>query len=192
MEVKDHYDTHLGNFYSWTLGDFSTKVDEMYSFFDSHGIHPHRECKPALDLGCGNGIQSVALARLGFEVISVDFNNQLIDELHRNADRHAITIHQMNLMEFDTVVKTPVAVITCMGDTPALLPSTTDLRDLLRKSYTGLEFGGRLILSFRDYASPLLDDKRFIPVKSDESRNLTCFLEYFDEYVSVTDLLHER
>jgi hypothetical protein len=48
------------------------------------------------------------------------------------------------------------------------------------------------VLSFRDYSVPLLDEKRFIPVRSDERRILTCFLEYDTDTVLVHDILHER
>ena len=33
---------------------------------------------------------------------------------------------------------------------------------------------------------------RVIPVKSDNSRILTCILDYEEEFVNVTDLLHEK
>ncbi|HWA07303.1 MAG TPA: SAM-dependent methyltransferase, partial [Ignavibacteria bacterium] len=33
---------------------------------------------------------------------------------------------------------------------------------------------------------------RFIPVKSDDTRILTCFLEYFGSFVIVSDVLHEK
>lgn len=48
------------------------------------------------------------------------------------------------------------------------------------------------LLSFRDYSVPLQDEKRFIPVRSDEGRILTCFLEYSEDSVLVHDILHER
>jgi 2-polyprenyl-3-methyl-5-hydroxy-6-metoxy-1,4-benzoquinol methylase len=84
MSAKKHYDSHLGNFYSWMIGDFSARSNEQQSFFTSHDILPH-DNRIAVDLGCGNGIQSIALAKLGFEVIAVDFNNQLIEELRNRA-----------------------------------------------------------------------------------------------------------
>lgn len=52
--------------------------------------------------------------------------------------------------------------------------------------------GGRIILSFRDYVEPLNDVDRFTPVRGDQERILTCFLEYFPDKVRVTDLLHEK
>jgi len=59
--------------------------------------------------------------------------------------------------------------------------------------YTPLSPGGLFATTFRDYVSaPLQGDRRFIPVRSDESRILTCFLEYGEDSVTVHDLLHER
>jgi len=58
---------------------------------------------------------------------------------------------------------------------------------------TVLAPGGLFAASFRDYVStPLQGDGRFILVRGDERRLLTCFLEYSDTTVRVYDLLHER
>ena len=32
MNVKKHYDNHLGNFYSWVIGDFQSKSNEQLQF----------------------------------------------------------------------------------------------------------------------------------------------------------------
>jgi hypothetical protein len=48
------------------------------------------------------------------------------------------------------------------------------------------------VVTFRDYSVPLLGDERFIPVRSDDTRILTCFLEYEPEAVVVHDVLHQR
>jgi hypothetical protein len=50
----------------------------------------------------------------------------------------------------------------------------------------------RTHILFRDYSVPLEGISRFIPVRSDERRILTCFLEYEEDTVVVHDLLHER
>lgn len=48
------------------------------------------------------------------------------------------------------------------------------------------------VISLRDYSTQLTAEQRFIPVRSDENRNLTCFLEYRESHVTVYDILHER
>jgi hypothetical protein len=95
-------------------------------------------------------------------------------------------------VNFDKEVKLSPELIICMGDTIAHLTSQDDLDILFKKTFQKLEVSGKLILSFRDYTKTLEGDNRFIPVKSDENKILTCFIEYFSDYVIVTDLLHEN
>ena len=80
MTVKEHYDNHLGFFYSWMTGDCEDKKREFTNFCKNNNIYP-KESGIAVDLGAGNGIQSVALAELGFKVKAIDFNQTLLDEL---------------------------------------------------------------------------------------------------------------
>ena len=83
MTVKEHYDNHLGNFYSWMCGNFDEKQRKYQQFFTKNNIVP-LSSKIAIDLGAGHGIQSSALAKLGFKVHAVDFNEQLLGELKNN------------------------------------------------------------------------------------------------------------
>ena len=55
------------------VGNFSEKQQTQEDFFIRNGITPKGN-KVAIDIGAGNGLQSISLAKLGFEVIAVDFN----------------------------------------------------------------------------------------------------------------------
>ena len=188
--VKEHYDTHLGRFYSWMLGDFSEKVQQQVNYFREQNITPG-ENGVAIDLGCGNGIQSVALADLGFNVVSVDFNKQLLDELRTNAGQRSVTVIEGSITDVSLYERT-CELIVCMGDTITHLESVEQVESLSAEWLRILLPGGRLVISFRELAVPLENEKRFIPVRSDPDRILTCFLEYHPEYVMVHDLLYEN
>lgn len=191
MKVKEHYDTHLGNFYSWMAGDFEIKTQEFREFLSGNGIKPQRN-KIAIDLGAGHGLQSIPLAELGFQVLAIDFNQHLVDELKSNAKGLAITTRIGDIRHIRQFSENKPELIACCGDTLSHLDTKKEIRTLIADISDMLDINGKLILSFRDYSTILTDTNRFIPVKSDENKILTCIVEYEDEFVRVTDLLHEK
>ncbi|MCK5371084.1 MAG: hypothetical protein KAQ62_21135, partial [Cyclobacteriaceae bacterium] len=48
--VKEHYDKHLANFYSWMVGDFDQKRSDFQDFLENNNIYPTKS-KVAIDLG---------------------------------------------------------------------------------------------------------------------------------------------
>ena len=135
----------------------------------------------AVDLGAGFGMHAIPLARMGARVIAVDSSAELLGELSRLAGDLAIkTVHD-DLLSFRSHLSEKPSAIFCMGDTLTHLPDTPTSISWCRKWSKSLARGGRFVLSFRDYSEPLLDEARFIPVRSDERRILTCFLEYEED-----------
>lgn len=191
MTVKDHYDRYLGNFYSWTVGDFAEKSDLQEKFLRENDITP-RLSGIAFDLGCGHGINSIALSNLGFSVLAVDFNHQLLTELKERAEHRKIEVIDAHLLEYLYAVRSKPELIACMGDTLTHLSGPDQVEELIALSAQKLERGGKLILSFRELARELTNENRFIQINSDENRIHTCYLEYLPGYVKVFDILHEQ
>ena len=191
MNAKDHYDKHLGNFYSWMYGDFKEKQLEQEKFFQHHNILPFLS-KLAFDLGAGHGLQTVSLAKLGFTVKAIDFNSQLLKELKHNVSGMDVEIIEEDLSVFLKRQKSRGDVIVCMGDTISHLEQHADVNLLLEMCADRLVEGGKIILSFRDLTNELIEEHRFIPVKSDGNRISSCFLEYFPHHVMVYDILYEK
>jgi len=130
---------------------------------------------------------------MGASVVAIDFNSQLLDELKTNATGHnaKIQIIQDDLVNFKKFTLQP-DLILCCGDTIAHLESFDVLHQFLTDCYQSLSEGGTLYLTFRDYSNELKDQERFILVKADETRILSCFLEYQKDRVTVFDTLYEK
>ena len=190
MNVSDHYNNHLSHIYSWMAGDFEENVKSFGNLLDSLGIQAG-ENKNALDLGAGHGIQSNALANRGFEVTAVDFNQKLLNELQENCKDLEVRTVFADITKVDKWTQEKPGVIVCCGDTLTHLKSREDVEEFLVKYTTLLDDQGKMVLTFRDYTEDH-NDSLYIPVKSDETRILTCVLEYSSERVKVTDLLHEK
>jgi SAM-dependent methyltransferase len=188
----EHYAHHLGPVYSWTVGDLeaasaraTTELDALGLLGQTHGA--------AVDLGAGFGLHTLPLARRGFTVTAIDSCQTLVDELRGRAAGMPISAVAGDILDFRKYVSKPVEVILCMGDTLTHLPERDSVEHLFADVAASLTPGGLFVATFRDYVSaPLQGDRRFIPVRSDDNRILTCFLEYGEGTVTVHDLLHER
>ena len=191
MTAKEHYDNHLGNFYSWMAGDFATMQNEQQNLFICQNIHPVTSGL-ALDLGAGNGLQSISLAKLGFTVKAVDFNKQLLAELEINSKNLPIEVIEDDIRLIKNHSFPEPELIICAGDTITHLSDKNEIKQLIKDCSDLLCDQGKFILSFRDYFSALDGDSRFIPVKADDNKILTCCLDYSDSQVRVTDLLYTK
>ncbi|MEU9793525.1 class I SAM-dependent methyltransferase [Streptomyces sparsogenes] len=81
--------------------------------------------------------------------------------------------------------------LAALGFSPVVAVDTSQA--LLADAARALVPGGRLVVSYRDPTRPLEGTDRFLPVRGDADRILTCFLEYLDaDTVRVHDLLHLR
>lgn len=189
METQEHYKNHLSHFYSWMFGDFDEMVKRQTNLFRSLKVQPC-ESKVAIDLGAGSGFQSLALLELGFIVHAVDFSKELLDELKSKNSK--VETHLGDMKDLSFAKEMNPDLITCMGDTLTHLASKEEVLSLLSSIYELLAQSGKLILTFRDLSGSPSDLERFIPVKSDENRILTCFLEDEIDTVKVFDLLYEK
>lgn len=194
VSAIEHYETLLADHYTWMSGGFSTKVAVQLALFSRLCIRPLATSE-AIDLGCGPGFQSLALAELGFKVTSVDANAQMLRELDQHAAGLKIRTVQHDLSSIETCSALPAQAdyAVCMGDTLIHLPSEETVLHLFNKVHGLLVPGGSLLLGFRDLSEERVGLDRFVPVRADDDRVMTCFLEYEDaKRVIVTDLIYQR
>jgi len=189
--AREHYAAGLARVYTWMCGGFEAGVQRNAELLRQLGIAP-RGSGRAVDLGSGSGFQSVALAQAGFRVEAIDFDPELCRELERNAGTLPITVIAEDLTRVRSLVEPGVEVVVCMTDTVLHLNSPEEVRRLFDDVFALLEPAGRLVITFRDLSRELGGTDRFIAVRSDAERIMTCFLEYEPEHVRVNDLIYER
>jgi len=189
--VAEHYERVLSPVYAWMAGGAEAAITAGGVELEALNLELAPRAR-VVDLGCGFGMHAIPLARAGARVLAMDTSAHLLAELARLAGDLDIETVQDDLLSFRAHLKEKAAAVFCMGDTLTHLPEHTNLDFLVQEVAEALAPAGWFVLSFRDYSQPLLDDQRFIPVRSDERRILTCFLEYEEDTVVVHDILHER
>jgi SAM-dependent methyltransferase len=188
--VVEHYENLLAPVYTWMLGGseaaFALGESDLASVLPSGQF--------AIDLGAGFGMHTIPLARAGWRILAIDSSPTLLDQLSGCANGLSVSARCGELLRFAEYLPTDerADVILCMGDTLTHLETPDAIPALSRTVAACLVPGGRFVATFRDYSRLPSGEARFIPVRADEHRILTCFLEEFGDYVQVHDLLHER
>jgi len=189
--VAEHYKTHLAPVYLWMAGGFDAAVSRGETEIEATLPNLSRGIT-AVDLGAGFGMHAIPLARRGCSVVAMDTSSILLEELRRHAGALPVRAVEDDLLSFQRHLESKAEVILCMGDTLTHLSEAQSVEKLFSRVAESLRPGGKFIATFRDYTSPLVGEERFVPVRSDTHRILTCFLEYGPGYVNVHDVLHER
>jgi SAM-dependent methyltransferase len=189
--VEEHYARHLAPVYLWMAGGAEAALQAGAAEIEALQL-PLAPGAAVVDLGAGFGMHTIALARQGARVTAIDSSPELLRTLADLGRGLPIRTIEGDLLAFRQHLKEAPSAILCMGDTLTHLPTRDNVESLMQSAAAALAPGGVLVLTFRDYTVPLEGDQRFIPVRSDEDRILTCFLEYEPDAVVVHDILHRR
>ena len=185
-----HYETLLAPIYRWMLGDFSSAIERSRAELRQLGVGKAPRGARALDLGAGPGLQTLPLVELGYEVTAVDGSEALLSELSAACARARVI--RADLLAAAGFLAGAYDLTVCMGDTLTHLRSEEEVRTLLAAVSAHLAPGGLLVLAFRDYSRPPpRSTDRFVLVRGDKERILTCCLDYRAGRVLVTDVVHE-
>ena len=189
--VREHYSSHLAPVYLWMAGGFDKAVEVGRSDLNALDIKPGANTV-ALDLGAGFGMHAIPLARAGCAVTAIDDSPELLKELRSRAAGLPIRVVEGDLLSAGKYMSPAPQIVLCMGDTLTHIQSKEEVADLFHDVSHFLAPGGLFAMTFRDYTSPATAEGRFIPVRSDDQRILTCFLEEGPTHMVVHDVLHER
>jgi 2-polyprenyl-3-methyl-5-hydroxy-6-metoxy-1,4-benzoquinol methylase len=189
--TAEHYERHLGPIYVWMAGGAEAALAAGSAEIEALNL-PVARGAVVLDLGAGFGMHAIPLARRGARVTAIDSSVELLRTLAGLSGDLPVQAVNDDLLDFQRHVAEPPSAILCMGDTITHLPDMGAVETLIERTSSELPSGGVFVASFRDYSVPLKGEERFIPVRSDEARILTCFLEYEPEAVLVHDIVHAR
>jgi cyclopropane fatty-acyl-phospholipid synthase-like methyltransferase len=189
--VLQHYASHLGPIYLWMAGGYERAIEIGRSDLKALGVDVCAGMN-VLDLGAGFGMHAIPLAQAGCSVTAVDSSALLLQELTQRSHGLSIRVAEGDLLDCRHYVDAPQSLVLCMGDTLTHIQSHDEVTTLFDEVSKTLEKDGVFALTYRNYMTPASGAGRFIPVRSDDTRIHTCFLEEGPTHMDVHDIVHER
>ena len=140
---------------------------------------------PAADLGCGIGLDSIALAMNGHDVTAFDISPKMIDETNKNAAKFGLTIKTevSSLESIPAAYKNNFMNVVCVGNTIAHLNST-QLKRVLKKIYGLLKPGGKLFLHILNYETIRKQNKRVNNIAVRNGMTIIRFYDFFEQHLN--------
>ncbi len=131
--------------------------------------------EPVLDLACGIGGYSVAMAREGYFVDAVDLDENMIHHANKKVDAAQLSgkvhLYLENMLQIDRLGLPPSRLIWCIGNSLVHLHEPMQGNDFLSKLAHQLLPGGKLVLQIVNYDRVVLEKARGLPtIQSPENR----------------------
>ena len=174
--------------------DISGNYDEMFNFekdLDSAEkfiakLKEQFNFDTALDIGCGTGSCTLALARGGVEATGMDLSNSMIEAAKKNSLAYGLDIDFINSGMNDMLshVNGKFDLIMCMGNTLSHLLHKKKLLLMLTACRKMLNPGGHLVLNLLNYDKILSFKKRVIGITRSENHEFIRFYDFELPYVN--------
>lgn len=147
----------------------------------------------AADLGCGTGIDSIALALNGFQVEGFDNSSGMLKKAKINAKRYGVKInfHKFSLDAIPESYYGRYAFITSLGNTLANL-NPGNLNKVFNIISKLLTKGGRVLIQILNYDRILKEKERIVSITEYEDSIFVRFYDFPDNNVNFNILQFDR
>ncbi len=120
-----------------------------------------------LDMACGSGRHSVALALKGADVVGFDSSTSMIQTAKELAVENGVAVRFMvaDMTNLKTVLKEKFDLIVCLGNSLALVPSLLEVKKLLSAVHSRLNSKGVFVAQVLNFEQIKKTKSRFFPPK---------------------------
>jgi 2-polyprenyl-3-methyl-5-hydroxy-6-metoxy-1,4-benzoquinol methylase len=169
------------DFYDSLAGDY----DEMISFNDAveRKVNTLRKfispsMKTAADIGCGTGVDSIALAKLGLNVTAFDPSDVMIRVAEDNAEREGVKIDFQNCAadEIQKRFNNSFDLVISLGNTFANI-ERDKFDQSIRKCSNILKPEGSILIQILNYKKILYEKERIVNITE---KNGNYYVRFYD------------
>jgi|SRR5690554_5288149 len=173
----------IANKYHWFFSSWcnvmNRQVQNLIPLFKKYNVNT------ILDCACGTGLQSIGLAKAGFDVTGSDLSDKMLEIARENAkkeDINSIKFFQSDFREVRNKVNKNFDAVICMGNSIPHLKQNSEILKAFKNIYDCLNKGGIAVFDIRNYDSMLENKPRFLPMRINAQKDgkIVSILYVFD------------
>lgn len=177
LDPDAFYDSLASEYDAMT--QFAARLEKQRSILSQYA-GAHR----AIDMGCGTGIHSIALAQLGVRVVGIDVSAGMLDRARTHAAglNVAVDFVQGDFLSTPSAPVLPAELLLCLGNSlphieRALLPRVlAHWRALMAP-------GGNVVIQLLNYERVLRERERIVNIRKTADGTVLRFYDFLDEGV---------
>jgi ubiquinone/menaquinone biosynthesis C-methylase UbiE len=149
--------------------------------------------KNAADCGCGTGVDSVALSRLGLNVTAFDPSSEMILQAKTNAELagEKINFNIHPISEIPSAFNNRFDLVVSFGNTFANI-KRQDFNDSIKKAFKLLRSGGLLFIHILNYQKILKEKNRIVNITEGKENYFIRFYDFERDKINFNILTFNR
>jgi SAM-dependent methyltransferase len=182
----------LASIYHLVYQDWATSIDRQGRQLAALFGRKWPNSRNILDVACGIGTQTLALARVGFNLTASDLSSAAVDRAKLEAETRGLTIgfSVCDMREAHAHHGGGFDIAICADNSLPHLLTDVDLRRALQQMYDCVRPGGGCVLTVRDYDSEPRGRNIFKPygvrVEGEKRYMLFQVWDFDDHYCNIT------
>ena len=142
------------------------------------------EMKSAADIGCGSGVDSIALSLSGLKVTAFDHSSEMLKIAEANAARMnaKIELHNYSADNIPVEFNSQFDLVVSLGNTFANI-SKDKFIDSLKTCQDLLKPNGQLLIQVLNYKKIILENQRIVNITEGKDNYFIRFYDFLDEYI---------
>jgi glycine/sarcosine N-methyltransferase len=133
----------------------------------------------AADIGCGTGLDSISLSRLGLKVRAFDVSSGMIEQAEKNAEKHEakIKFYNSGYNDIPEMFNESFDIAVSLGNTIANIHSD-EIEHAAGTLYRILKPGGRALIQILNYERIKKNNERIVNITKNETETFVRFYDF--------------
>jgi glycine/sarcosine N-methyltransferase len=160
------------------MTQFSVRLDANRTLLGE--LLDRHPAKRIVDMGCGTGVHSIALAQLGNDVTGVDVSAGMLGKAATHAADAGARVELLLGDFLSPVPRTPVDLLLCLGNSLPHLDSVEALQAVLSHWRGLVKQDGHVVIQLLNYRRVLDLGERIVNIRRDGGTTIVRFYDFLD------------